>query len=328
MMQYVLTAQRDALRHALVEAGSPRVVKMLAPGVACCDGYRPSAAPIFLRHVCPVQVQAPLHGSQRDLDVLAAALEPLLVRLTPSVPFSVQARIFGGQAFAYQPFDVNNALAAVCESAGMQLDVRAPGQVVSAVLEGERAYLGVSTPQQNLSAWAGGCRRFQTESGQVSRAEFKLLEALEVFALQIPQGGTAVDLGAAPGGWTRVLRARGFHVLAVDPALLDPAVAGDAGVTHMRETAQAYFLHPTPCDLMVNDMRMDCAASARLMVEGAQTLVPGGIAVWTLKLPENAANWPRKVRQAAAIVQERYDIVGIRQLFHNRCEVTAALRRR
>ena len=240
----------------------------------------------------------------------------------------MQTRILEGYEIAYKPFDVNSALSGIAEREGLRLDVRAPQQIVSVTVTQDTGYLGVSTPEENLSAWTGGMRRFRREPEQVSRAEFKLLEALETFGLSLPAEGTALDLGAAPGGWTRVLRMKGLRVIAVDPALLDPRVAADPGVTHRRELAQAFFRDPEPCDVMVNDMRMDCLESSRLMNEGAGVLKDGGLGVLTLKLTENSAEWPRRARQAEAILREKYVVLGMRQLFHNRDEVTVALKKR
>lgn len=328
MDKYLLTAQPEAIRHALSEAGEPQLLAMPAPGVALCEGYTRPVMPVFLRHCCPVQAEVKLSGELRDIGALSAALKPLLPLLDETLSFSVQTRILPGCEPAYKPFDCNAALSGIAQRAGLTLDVRAPRQVISLAITAETAYLGVSATEDNLSAWAGGCRRFKKEAEQVSRAEFKLLEAIETFALELPREGVALDLGAAPGGWTRVLRQRGLRVTAIDPALLDERVAADEGVTHLRETTQVYFRDPQPCDIMVNDMRMDCLESARLMNEGAAALVPGGIGVLTLKLSENAAEWPRRVRQAEAILRQAYTVTGMRQLFHNRSEVTAALCKR
>jgi 23S rRNA (cytidine2498-2'-O)-methyltransferase len=184
-------------------------------------------------------------------------------------------------------------------------------------------YVGLSDVEQNLSSWAGGARRFAREPGQISRSEFKLLEALEVFALPLPEGGLALDLGAAPGGWTRLLRARGLRVVAVDPAALDPRLAGDRGIRHVRATAQQFFPCRERFDLIVNDMRMDARDSARLMLDAAPCLRPEGHALMTLKLP---AEGPEQVmHQALALLARRYRVLGARQLFHNRSEVTVAL---
>src|SRR5690606_13535670 len=125
--------------------------------------------------------------------------------------------------------------------------------------------LGASLARENLSDWARGMRRFAREEGQISRAEFKLLEALGEFDLTLPARGSALDLGAAAGGWTRVLRQLEQYVTAVDPGDLDPRLASDRGVRHKRMTAELYLADdPDMFDVIVNDMRMDARDSARL----------------------------------------------------------------
>lgn len=335
-----------------------KVAAHLAPGVLLVDAGQPFAAvaaawqaapPIFTRHICPVQCIVPLWDSPGDPDELAEALAgPAPAALAASLPsdmrFSVQTRLLAEPP--YKPFDVNQAVSqAVAGRSGAALDVRSPQQVVSIVcVELSAAVIdhlprslqpgphgalyglvGLSTPQENLSDWAGGARRFAREEGQVSRSEFKLLEAIEVFGVQLPAHGVALDLGASPGGWTRILRARGQYVTAIDPGALDERVAADPGVRHKRLTAEAY-LHDDPdqFDLIVNDMRMDARDSARLMVSYARLLYRHGQVIMTLKLPET---------RRAAILDHAFDILagaytlaGARQLFHNRSEITVYLR--
>lgn len=323
----ILTAQVAALGLALREAGGPRVVRQLAPGVALCGGGARPERPIFLRHQCPAEIEARLSGSPDDVQALVRAASPLLARLCPAEAFSVQTRILEGYQPAYKPFDIGTAIAAAAEGTGAVLNVKRPARVLSVTLTQGVGWLGLSTAAENLSDWAGGARRFKREPEQVSRAEFKLLEALEAFAVETADGGRALDLGAAPGGWTRVLRRRGLYVTAVDPAALDPRIAKDRRVTHFHGTAQAYFKSPSPCDLIVNDMKMDSAESAALMVEGAHCLKPGGTALLTLKLPDDETQWLPRVAHAEAILSDAYRITGLRQLFHNRSEVTAYLTR-
>jgi 23S rRNA (cytidine2498-2'-O)-methyltransferase len=167
-------------------------------------------------------------------------------------------------------------------------------------------------------------RRFAREKEQISRAEFKLLEALETFKIELPPRGRALDLGAAPGGWTRVLRQKEQYVTAVDPAWLHPSLQTDKGVRHLRLTAEDYLAqYPDTYDVIVNDMRLDARDSARMMVEYGRYLYPHGLALITLKLPE------RKYRSALDhglnILRQGYTIAGARQLFHNRSEVTVYL---
>jgi 23S rRNA (cytidine2498-2'-O)-methyltransferase len=287
--------------------------------------------PIFVRHIAPVHVALP----DPTLPAIQEATESALIAyLDPDLTFSVQTRVvdWGGDApgagagARLRPFEVNEALAAAVRQVwGATLDVRRPQQVLSVLIvdsAGERnAYLGLSLAAHNLSDWAGGERRFQRDAGQISRAEFKLLEALEQFRVELPAGGRALDLGAAPGGWTRVLRERGLSVTAVDPAQLHPALAADAGVRHLRMSAESYLAAgPGRFDLLLNDMRLDGRDSARLMVAFARYLRPAGQAIMTLKLPTDGLE--SVMRGSLDILRRAYRVSGARQLFHNRQEVT------
>ena len=335
-------------------APSAVVAAHLAPGVLLVAAGQPcerladawaDAPPIFVRHICPVQRAVPLWEGESDLDdMVEAAAATFFPVIDPAQRFSVQARLLA--ALPYKPYDVNQALAGAAVTAtGATLDVRAPQQVLSVVCaevppaavaqlaaalgplpEEAAAYalLGLAPADRQISNWAGGMRRFAREEGQISRAEFKLLEALELFHITLPPRGLALDLGAAPGGWTRILRQHGQYVTAVDPAALDPRIAADPNVRHKRMTAEAY-LHDEPdqFDLIVNDMRMDARDSARLVVAYARLLHPGGIVLMTLKLPETR-RMP-VIDQALQILQGSYHVAGARQLFHNRSEVTLYL---
>ncbi|MEZ4615733.1 MAG: SAM-dependent methyltransferase [Caldilineaceae bacterium] len=346
--QLILTADPSFLDLALEElqnVAPPTAQQTLDDGVilVTLDGSFWEAAeqwrlapPIFIRHICPVQSTVHLQQKhETDLAMIRQQVEQDLIDLVdPALPLSVQSRIL--TALPYKPFDINRALADFLqESTGVPIDVRAPHQVLSivcaettATTDGAQqptAYIGLSPTAYNLSDWAGGTRRFAREPDQVSRAEFKLLEALEIFMIELPPRGVALDLGASPGGWTRVLRQREQYVTAIDPGDLDPRIAGDRDVRHKRMTAEQYLTdEPDRFDLIVNDMRMDARDSARLMVSYANHLYRHGIALMTLKLPEH--NRPAIIDHAFAILAERYEIVGAKQLFHNRSEITLFLK--
>jgi len=303
-------------------------------------------SPIFVRHICPVHRWLPLDNAGDAPQLLSTWLASdsnssyLVDSIDTALPFSVQSRVFDN--LPIKPFDLNRPVSeAVAGVTGATLDVRSPQTIVSvacALFERSAlpglpagggqvavALLGISTPAENLSDWAGGMRRFAREEGQLSRAEFKLLEAIEVFAIPIPARGVVLDLGAAPGGWTRVLRQLDQYVTAIDPAELDPRLASDPIVRHIRTTAESYLAgEPDRFDIIVNDMRMDARDSARLMVSFVGCLYRHGCVVMTLKLPETKRE--PVLDQSFAILREAYSIEGARQLFHNRSEVTVYLR--
>jgi 23S rRNA (cytidine2498-2'-O)-methyltransferase len=320
-----------------IQAADPgsRLLQWLAPGIGWVELGKDWASlvqrlrahpPVFCRHVCPVQRRVPLKQETADLDLLAQAGASLAPHLDPAHSFSVQTRLLGS-GWPYKRYEVNERLAHLFVARGATLDVREPQQVASVVLTPAWGYLGLSRAADNLSDWAGGVRRFKREPEQISRAEFKLLEALELFALRLPAGGRALDLGAAPGGWTRILRQHAMSVVAVDPADLDPRIASDPMVQHVRQTSQAYL--PTtsePFSVILNDMRMDARDAARIMLLAAANLEGDGWALSTLKLPQKGL--ARIAAQALELLAQRYVVVGARQLFHNRTEITVALRKR
>lgn len=337
----VATADADFVELAWPEllqaSAGARPIRTLAPGVQRFELAEPFAElaerwriapPIFVRHIQPVQWELPLAGVPADVEMVASlAVAEIAPHLAAGWPLSVQTRILA--SLPYRPFDLNRAVAdALVEQTGVAVDVRAPAQVLSIVCTPApdgAAWIGLSAAAHNLSNWVGGMRRFAREEGQISRSEFKLLEALEVFAIDMPPRGVVLDLGAAPGGWTRVLRRLGQYVTAIDPGDLDPRLAADSHIRHRRVTAERFLAEEHESfDFIVNDMRMDARDSARLMAAYAGRLYPHGGALMTLKLPEQ--NRRAVIDHAFAILREAYTIAGARQLFHNRSEISVYLR--
>jgi 23S rRNA (cytidine2498-2'-O)-methyltransferase len=78
--------------------------------------------------------------------------------------------------------------------------------------------------------------------------------------------------------------------------------------------------------LAVNDMRMAPELSCELMTKASNVLEPKGYAVLTLKVtPRNALDALTRSRQ---FLQPAFDVLFIRQLFHNRNELTLVARKR
>ena len=329
----IATADTAFTKMALaeLETANGQIIAELAPGIwavhlsgdffALAEQWR-QQPPIFVRHICPVQTVVPLANGVDEM--IETAVTTFTHLLEPDWPFSVQTRVLG--ELATRPYEVNKPLSdQLAAASGTPLDVRTPFQILSVVLAGTEAYLGLSLAVNNLSDWAGGVRRFAREPEQISRAEFKLLEALETFKIELPPRGRALDLGAAPGGWTRVLRQKDQYVTAVDPAWLHPTLQKDKSVRHLRLTAEEYLeQYPDTYDIIANDMRLDARDSARLMVGYGRYLYPHGLAIITLKLPEK--KYQSALNHGLNILRQGYTIAGARQLFHNRSEVTVYLK--
>jgi 23S rRNA (cytidine2498-2'-O)-methyltransferase len=293
--------------------------------------------PVFIRHLCPAYLSLPLDNTAADLPKLSeaiAALPQVAELLAEGTPFSVQVRFVDEkQDRAYTPFAIKDDISRrLNDDTGAVENIKEPEIVVSVVVSGE-AYAGISRVEENLSDWAGGMRRFAREPEQISRAEFKLLEALEVFGVALPAEGEVLDLGAAPGGWSKVVLRAGLSVVAVDPADLDPRLQQYPALQHYHGYADEFLRicqkENRQFELILNDMRMDAQLAAEVMCRAAVTLLPDGFALATLKLPHASPKLdPVAItRRALDTLRKSYRTVRARQLFHNRQEVTVLLRK-
>jgi len=290
------------------------------------------ASPIFIRHLAPVQQAVALSGTSADVTLLTNTAMELAGRLRPDRTFAVQTRILCEGKLPYRKVTINECISEALEAeTGIAMDCRQPGQVVSVLCTATTGYIGISPVELNRSEWPGGKHRFKRDDGLISRAEFKLLEACNVFKLTLPQDGKALDMGAAPGGWSRILAKSGLHVYAVDPADLDARLHNISGIEHIRSRIQDYLSRAGQFEVIVNDMKMDARTSAKIMLDARRHLTPGGIAIVTLKLPKlpGSTKMSRKllgmVKEDLHRLSETYTVYGARQLYHNRSEVTVIL---
>ncbi|MBR5868318.1 MAG: hypothetical protein IKZ21_02625 [Clostridia bacterium] len=201
--------------------------------------------------------------------------------------------------------------------------------VLSAAMTEDAVYMGVSKAEDNLTRRAGGVFRYAFRDETISRAEFKLTEVFDLLGLNLPEDPRAIDLGAAPGGWTQALLQRGARVTAVDPAKLDPRITANPRVTHYEGLSQDYLREHAggrKFDILVNDMRMDARESVRVTLEALPLLGSGAPLVVTLKLPEKKSL--KAARDALDLIKTEVDVIFARQLYHNRSEITVVGRKR
>lgn len=285
--------------------------------------------PIFVRHICPVDSVVDLKGDFSDLKKIEEAVKELGQQLNVNKSYSIQIRILeNATKFDYKKFELIDSVSSQVPNA-CKLNVKNPDQVISVVISKNKLYMGLSTVEQNLSKWAGGEVRIAKEEGHLCRAEFKLVEAIEESNLDLSQYETAADLGAAPGGWTRVLLRHGLSVTAIDPALLDEAVEFHPEVRHFEGTSQEFLKkkgNRSNFDVIVNDMKINPNHTADIIIDFLPCLAKGGLAIVTLKLPSSGAlSITKKIVEEFS---EYFDIIKTKQLYHNRSEVTVVMRKK
>jgi len=199
--------------------------------------------------------------------------------------------------------------------------------------DGAHAYAGASVAPW-ASPWPMGIPRLRMPRGAPSRSTLKLAEAFVTFlgdqeSELLRAGMRAVDLGAAPGGWTWQLAHRGLRVTAVDNGPLKGELVDDPLVTHLRADGLSY-LPKRPVDWMVCDI-VDQPAKVATVV--ARWIGEGHArrAIFNLKLPmkkryDEVCRCEAIVRDTLARVRGEHTL-ALRQLYHDREEVTGYVAR-
>lgn len=318
---------REAFPDASVVPVGPDLAAIEADGlaiaaIAATCRERPV---VFVRHLFREIGCIPRAAATDLATVCTAAIDAWLpLPVAPAVALHVWAS--GQVVMPFRTDELWRALAGAVEEHGLRASRAGPDQILSACIVPDGILLGLNGVANALTDWPGGRVRLARPKGQISRSEFKLEELFRTTDLLIPATGVAIDLGAAPGGWTRILRQRGLTVWAVDPADLDPRLASDSGIHHIRSTAGPFLaVTDLEADLVVNDMRMDTELSVSVMRGAGRRLKPGGMMIQTLKIAPHGAL--PTVRRALSALSSDYDVLFARQLHHNRNEVTVVARR-
>ncbi len=82
--------------------------------------------------------------------------------------------------------------------------------------------------------WPGGVPVLKFDQEVISRAYWKMQEALKWSRLPVRAGDRCVEIGSAPGGACQALLEHGLHVVGIDPADMDPSLLGHRNFTHIR----------------------------------------------------------------------------------------------
>lgn len=283
--------------------------------------------PIFLRHLFPVEASWPLTagGIEETVAHLAQYGKELAERVAGR-KVAIQVRKSEDSPFPFSLAEGRDQLAPVIRQLGGEVVAKEADWIVSIYADRKMLYVGCSTPRDNLSDWPGGAIRFRRDDELISRAAFKLLEAEKVFRLPLDKFTNTLDLGAAPGGWTSVLLERGAKVTAVDPAELSPKLKLHPQLRHIRKNAAEVSFPAGSFDLLVCDMSWDPHHTCRVVSKLAPALSAGGSGIITLKLMHRKLL--QSIEDLRAAYAEYFEIRQIKQLFHNREEVTMWVKRK
>lgn len=193
------------------------------------------------------------------------------------------------------------------------------------------AWLCAALPGK-AALWPMGIPRLRMLREAASRSTLKLAEAIFTLLSEDERNATlraglrAVDLGAAPGGWTWQLAHRGLRVTAVDNGPMAPSVMATELVEHVRADGFTWRPH-RPVEWMVCDMVEQPTRVAALVADWIGT---GRCrrSIFNLKLPMKKRL--EAVEQCRAIIAKRLAPHGpfelrLKHLYHDREEITGYL---
>ncbi|MFO1317227.1 MAG: 23S rRNA (cytidine(2498)-2'-O)-methyltransferase RlmM [Burkholderiales bacterium] len=309
--------------------------------VPAWDRAGAAAAPIFTRSIVigggPVALtDAPATGARVDrVSPLVAAIDALAEQRAHAPPWR-------SVWLEYPDTNEGKALSPLARALGSRIEgaLRSRGALAEGAArrlrvflpDGRRAYVGTSLAGRG--DWPLGIPRLRMPGAAPSRSTLKLAEAFAVFlgddeARLLRPGQRAVDLGAAPGGWTWQLVQRGLRVTAVDNGRLRGEIAGDPLVTHVREDGLKWRPR-RPVDWLVCDIVEQPLRIAELV---AGWIADGAArrAIFNLKLPmKRRYDEVRRCEQRIGAVLAGAGLrhaLSVRHLYHDREEVTAYLAR-
>lgn len=190
------------------------------------------------------------------------------------------------------------------------------------LVEPNEWWLGWHRATSMETRWPGGVPNLTVPPRAISRAYFKMVEALLWSEVPVRAGDRWVEIGSAPGGASQALLDLDCIVTGIDPAEMDPLVLGNPRFTHVRARAKdAKRGTFRDCRWLAIDVN----AAPKYTLDTAEAVVtdPGARVeglVLTLKLTDEtyAADVPKFVQRVRSW---GYSNVRARQLAFNRREV-------
>ena len=241
----------------------------------------------------------------------------------------------------YSAKDIEVAVGKAMETHGIAVDLARPTVLAYSIMLNSRCYSGYVRLSDSSHGYIDPFRIYSKKV--VSRSELKLAEAFDEFGIATPR--TAIDIGAAPGGWSAFMARKGAAVIAIDMAMLDAASIGRFGLSvvdvHADKCARAIdewdrrksILHiigsassaagcigGVEADLVANDMNAGPVRSSQAALLFSGIMPSGAALIMTVKCMRR--NVIKYMEEAQAALDSQFEIRRWKVLPHNRQEIT------
>ena len=275
---------------------------------------------IFLHSIFKVKMKFEVSGfTKKRIDDLSGLMQDFVKKsINKKTPFKINCNISGIQTFNTDTIgmnakDIEVMIGTKLELQGYKIDLLKPKyifilDIFNTVIIADKVDL------KNPAAI-----NIIEKPDDISRAQLKLREAILYFKIDLSSVRNALDLGAAPGGFSKELSMHRIKVIAVDTADLDKRLEKDRNITHLKIKA-AQINSDYIFDMITNDMNIDPVESAQVMLNLSNHLSSNGFAVMTIKCPsKNVSNY---IKNTKKILSAKYTRFRLQHLPHNRMEIT------
>lgn len=199
-----------------VESGEPKVLFLVSTG----KGIDPGQS----KTLSYIDTLLPVFALLKDIDAEYYVVAENIINALEffgKESFRLEAKRFGYRT-SDRAKDIEVKIGRAVESRGYKADLKNPEIQVYVLLTASGAIIGISN--EPVDYVLDAFRHFNKANlKHLNRSEFKLIQAIEYFGVDINKVKTSMDVGAAPGGWTHYLLECGIKVMAVDKAALDYA---------------------------------------------------------------------------------------------------------
>lgn len=277
------------------------------------------------------------------IEEIEACAEELLEK---GISFALEVRSIDAH-FGERAKEIEVKVGRALEAKGYAANLASPQKKVYVLIFADRALLGFGEGLIDVL-------RKENKSGikVINRAEYKLAEAFDFFGISLQKGARALDIGAAPGGWSHYLLSLGANVVAIDKALLaepllskavvfarsgelerlrsmgieangidsyDPGIDAElvfikSGIEELEAEKLGRF------DLVCIDANIEPKKSAEIACKVAGALKDGAYLIMTAKLV--SMNVERRMQEVLQVLGRCYKGIKFKKLPRNRKELT------
>lgn len=280
--------------------------------------------PVFIRHISAFDAVGHIDENMYTQEIASMIMNNINNNIEKNRRVAVQIRKVRGEYY-FNPIDLKGEIDKLLVDLGAEAEIKEPDYIISILLDGPKCYIGMSHSSLNVSTWSGGMIHYKKDEVDISRAKYKLIEAISTFKLDLSGVHNALDLGAAPGGWTSVLLEKGVAVTAVDTLEMDVRLNKYNNYTNIKGNISGLDLPEQSFDLLTADISLNPKSTATMINKASKFLKNNGYAIVTVKLMGDKVR--RGIKEVKEIYQEVFSVEEAKQLFHNKDEVTLLLKK-